>query len=1184
MKDFLLRKLAFKKLPSKKAMFLSLSLSIFFCLFLAGTAKAEPLDISSIGDGLVKGASTIALGMAELCIRLAVFFLQFFVQLAGWNNYIDVPIVMLGWTMVRDVANMFFVVIFLVIAIGTILGLEQYQWNKTLVKLVLAAVFINFSNLICGLFIDVAHVFTITFVNAISATAGGNLINMFKLDQIFKLTSDATTPTAAAGAVGTGENPNLTIRLLAASVAAFLFAGLSLITIAVYTIVLLYRVIILWVLIILSPIAYVASVLPQSQSYAKEWWDEFSRYVLVAPLMVFFLWLAFATMGAGNVATDATSGMGLQMVMKPGEGYTAEQFAGSSKDAASLAAITEWANLANLLIPICLLWVGMERVSKMGVRGGDIVSSGMNLFKSAATMATGYAAGRWMVKKGWDTGKKGVALAGKGLGKAAWYGVHGENAKNWMKWNVSAFKAWRNDTGVKPVVEEVDEEKAVVDAKTGQAKKDEKGKVVMEKTGKKVLRIKTKADGTPEMEESNVRFGAVQRFFHKRAAADAFSAKKAKRMEDFAKTREDLLKSRTSANPSHPMFMTKAERKTEDFDIARFELGALEAEKARSEDKTKRYSAMGKKATGAHQRFKITSESYGWLKWLGPVAPTHLKYGLEKGHYEGKSITEQRAEHAIEAEKYEALSEEGTKRGRSKYAKTERGKQTLEYTESAKLRTESEKQAEETSRLTAAIASLGKVEKETGKSILDRLAANKAMTETLKETFSGRQDKRTFEEQKVLKEKADKEIKDAETADTDLQKLKADKDSKGADLSKLDEEIKKLEAAEAGLGRSIAGLPSNFRAVIQGFEAAARQSAEQNVKPGDGESAKDFEEKKQRYSQELLKESLEGYVTDPKNNIQAVEPEVLLKLGTEIEDKEKQIAIKKLERKNVLEEHGGIKDKLSSRRMEVLDSLGTQGKIPAWDAARAQSEREMHSRYYRTARSDMMNNTAQTYIWDEKGIETPNTAYQEFGDSLQKDFADMNYEATNANSESFRQKMVAKRNRGEDISLEDRAIGEALMMKQHGGAWIDDQILDMHNEDAKEWSAALYGGKDSIENRKKILDTVKRHRVGSAGKVAGEREMDDLSNVFNSLLGEQATALLEAFRPGNEGSAVKDITNALNKEKVNISKLDPNLLRSAAGADVADSDEAVGLLVKRLSNFDEYTRRMILNRLGKNKT
>lgn len=381
--------------------------------------------IAQIGDYLGTFITSIFMGLSEFFIKMALFFLQYFIAIAGWNSYLDVPTVMLGWTMVRDVANMFFVVILLVIAFGTILGIEQYQWNKLLVKLILSAIFINFSNLICGIFIDIAHVFTITFVNAVSATAGGNFIQAFKLSHLQKIVP-------GAGAEG---NEKFDIRLLVGALAAMLFAIVAMCIIAAYAIVMLARMIVLWVLVILSPLAFILQVLPNTQSYAKQWWDKFAKQVIVAPIMVFFLWLTFATAGSGNIATEIK----LNIQERPGE----------AMPATSLSESTTWGNMASFFIPLALMMAGIGVVQQMGVVGGGVVQSAMGVAKKIAGYATGYNAARWTGGKV-VAGAKAVALAPvRGVGLLAKKTV-GEAVGDRWKIEKAAAKRWYYGKAIEP--------------------------------------------------------------------------------------------------------------------------------------------------------------------------------------------------------------------------------------------------------------------------------------------------------------------------------------------------------------------------------------------------------------------------------------------------------------------------------------------------------------------------------------------------------------------------------------------------------------------------------------------------------------------------------------------------------------------------------------------------------------
>ncbi len=336
------------------------------------------------------------------------------------------PTVRIGWAMVRDVANMFFVVVLLAIAFGTILGVEQYQWNKTLVKMILAAIFVNFSNLICGIIIDIAHVFTITFLNAISATAGGNLINMFSLDQVHSMVTGEKA--------GTGD---FAIEVLLATIVALGFSVLVAVVMGAYALVMLLRMVVLWVLIILSPLAFAFQALEKTKTYASEWWKEFGNHVLVAPIMVFFLWLTFATLGAGNVIEDlkvagGDNGFKIEAIGEEenlGGGGTAEE--GKAATHVSLSAVTSWTNMAGFLIPLAMMVVGLRRVQQLGVEGGEVLSKAKSFAGDVAKIATGYALGRKLV----GGAAKGAAAAGKG---AAWYapGIGGE------KWSRGFKREW----------------------------------------------------------------------------------------------------------------------------------------------------------------------------------------------------------------------------------------------------------------------------------------------------------------------------------------------------------------------------------------------------------------------------------------------------------------------------------------------------------------------------------------------------------------------------------------------------------------------------------------------------------------------------------------------------------------------------------------------------------------------
>ena len=569
MKDFLAKKLksffAFVK-PHKKSAIIFGGL-VLFGLFMLAVPSQAALDGESMAQWMLTEISYVMVWITEFAIKLMIFFLQYFLAIASFNSFVDSNVVMLGWTMVRDVANMFFVVVLLAIAFGTILGVEQYQWNKTLVKFILAAVFINFSNLICGIFIDFAHVFTITFVNAISATAGGNLVKVFQVEKLSSLVLGNPDMDS--------QNVDMAVRLFGGALASMLFALMAAGVVAVYAFILLARMVALWILIILSPLAFVFQAIPQAQKYAQEWWSNFFKYLTVAPIMVFFLWLTFAVAGSGTIAQD----IGLyQMMGNSGEQETSTigNVNDSNPSAASLSAVTTWPAMASFFIPLGLLMVGVGVVQKTGVVGAGAIQGAQNFAKNVATIATGYAAGRWLVGGAKDKGKRLAVGTAKGTLKAGGYLVGAGKVKNWGKRQVAGFHDWRHDTGVRPVTEEY------TDKETGEKKlrykKDDKGNLIM-----------TKVDR-----------GAAQKVAHFFTKRDIASEKKLDKTEKSAELRKDLLSARTGAIPTS-LFKGADE---EIGDLDRIERGMLEQEKARSESKTQEFSALGKQMVFANPRYK----------------------------------------------------------------------------------------------------------------------------------------------------------------------------------------------------------------------------------------------------------------------------------------------------------------------------------------------------------------------------------------------------------------------------------------------------------------------------------------------------------------------------------------------------------------------------------------------------
>ncbi len=574
----------------------------------ASPAKAD--YIQDFANGIINGLSYILIEIAAIFIQLTIFSLKFFIEIAGYNNFIDADIVKLGWNMIRDVANMFFVVFLLVIAFGTILGLEQYEWKKTLIKLIMSAFLVNFSNLICQLIIDISQVFTITFLNAVAGAAGGNLIKMFNLDEIYNIANNNTDPNG------------LQIKLFGGAVMTIIFAGMAMFTMGAYLVVILARMVVLWALMIFSPLAFLFAALPNTQQYAKQFWDKFVSHVIAAPVMVFFLWLAFATFGGGNVVQENIEREHPLIIDGGIQPITQSTDNNGNSLGITYSQAASWENMANFAVAIAFLAFGIQQVSSLGVVGGGLVSGAINFGKNVATIASGYAVGRWLVGKGKSGLSSAAGAVGKGLYTATLANTV-EIAKNRVNREIEGWKDWRA-RGPNPETKKMkakpedfqtyrqDANGNYLDKDGTELRKDADGKMYRwdkekndfqyaKKDGKIMYEFVYDKDGRIQFEKEDTR-NPLQKMFYERQERLVKSRKKLEKVQKEKDVREQLMDKRITAIPQYLM-QNVGEKNTPDaFD--RMEQGMLEAETMRSAAKTEEFKALGKQLVLSSARFK----------------------------------------------------------------------------------------------------------------------------------------------------------------------------------------------------------------------------------------------------------------------------------------------------------------------------------------------------------------------------------------------------------------------------------------------------------------------------------------------------------------------------------------------------------------------------------------------------
>jgi hypothetical protein len=227
--------------------------------------------------------------LLEILQNTVFRFIAIFIALAGrvfdWlinltGAFTDSLVVDAGWKIMRDLVNMSFIFLLLVIGLGTILGLQNYGSKKLLVNVIIVALLVNFSKLFCKLIIDASQIFTDFFISQ-SITGQGSLSE----------TIMASLGAAKIHQVNFNFVGEASALLIAVLLNIVVLVGI-LIVLSMACLLLGIRLIALSLLIIASPVAFLCRILPGTRTYWDRWWKTFINYVFFAPIFAFLLYLA----------------------------------------------------------------------------------------------------------------------------------------------------------------------------------------------------------------------------------------------------------------------------------------------------------------------------------------------------------------------------------------------------------------------------------------------------------------------------------------------------------------------------------------------------------------------------------------------------------------------------------------------------------------------------------------------------------------------------------------------------------------------------------------------------------------------------------------------------------------------------------------------------------------------------
>lgn len=219
---------------------------------------------------------------------------------------------MKAWRMMRNVANVMFIIAFLIIIMAYISnrGVDNYSVKKILPKLIIGTILVNLSFYICVLAVDLANVIGASIVSLFRSLQSGNDMKLSWLDLVKAILTGGTLTLAGLGAWVASFSFGGTVGILLAVGSAMVGV---LVTLIVTLVILAARQALVITLIVISPLAFAATLLPNTEVYFIKWRNMMKKLLLLLP--VFSLIYGSAQLASAIIIQSTASGDAITLVL-----------------------------------------------------------------------------------------------------------------------------------------------------------------------------------------------------------------------------------------------------------------------------------------------------------------------------------------------------------------------------------------------------------------------------------------------------------------------------------------------------------------------------------------------------------------------------------------------------------------------------------------------------------------------------------------------------------------------------------------------------------------------------------------------------------------------------------------------------------------------------------------------------
>lgn len=214
------------------------------------------------------------------------------------------------WAYMRNLANICFIIFLLVIIYSQItgLGINNYGIKKSLPRLIITAIIVNFSFLFCAIAVDISNIIGNGLKDLLAGIAE-NAISTGTIDPSKNTGFYALFTTIAAGGIGTTillAFPGGPLGLLLAIIPVIVG---GIISVVIGLLVLGLRQALVVFLVAISPVAFVLYILPNTEKHFQKWKNYFAQMLFFYPM--FSMLFGVTKLASMIFITSATTPFGI---------------------------------------------------------------------------------------------------------------------------------------------------------------------------------------------------------------------------------------------------------------------------------------------------------------------------------------------------------------------------------------------------------------------------------------------------------------------------------------------------------------------------------------------------------------------------------------------------------------------------------------------------------------------------------------------------------------------------------------------------------------------------------------------------------------------------------------------------------------------------------------------------------